>query len=256
MEPIRGPIASPPVPVRAYGESPDADALAPDLAALDLVYRTGARTDLTEDQRRDLQALEQDLHRLRDLGPDLETAQRLAGSHEEFAPTARALAAETAEIEDRVAQKVDLFPPDRDAGLGVLDTGQGLIADFRWMAEPGDALRQHGVEAVEYRMRSFLDYPDYEVTAEPLKGGRPTGHFLSVRVAAPGESERWWGEEMTLGRPGDEGYSSTEFVPTSMGDLELSGAQDGPSLGRWTAMDRALAAKVLNDLGVGWVIEG
>jgi hypothetical protein len=228
--------------------------LTPRLDTLKEFYQGKARDQLTSTQRRDLQSLEHDQARLKELQGELKAAAAWVSSGEateNVLSWIREVSQEKQAAETRTEEILKRHEPEAPVEPFMLwKSGDQIHVHLEYEEKNvSKELRDGGVSALTYSVSTELGVDDLRVQAVP-KGEGASLSYGKVRVST--QAEQWRGEEFTLGEESGD-YTQVEYNPLGRGSDDFYPSLNG-DVARWSNIDRAFAAQMMKDLGVSWPV--
>jgi hypothetical protein len=220
------------------------EALKGTLTQLQGIQQGVARSQLSSQEKTDLQQLEEGMRHLNDLK-----------FQAQFGPSSEAAAVER---ESQATQaRIDQICQDhhkRGSNLQIVTTPEGPIVDLGWQtAQVTPEMRDQGFIGVKYGVRSYTSRPEVEVSAAPIRAdGKGDWHYIKYRVSM-GDQDHWRGHEATVGtgKPSDT-IVQNSVTPMGRGSENVSFGVN-PGLDKLSDTQRVFLTQVLGDLGVGWL---
>ncbi|MBX3172021.1 MAG: hypothetical protein KF760_31730 [Candidatus Eremiobacteraeota bacterium] len=174
---------------------------------------TKARSQLTPGQKADLESLESDVGRIRQLFKEINANP----NDKEAVAKARA---EVAECQSRIGNTAGRY--QQPGALQVtFDKDGEVCTHLSWRNNDiSNDLKQQGYQGINYTMMSTIGKNDYQLTARPTDGyGQSDGTYVQYRVASD-DPKRWQGVAAVVGNA-QGGVNGYHACTTSADDPSL-----------------------------------
>lgn len=204
-----------------------------------------ARSQLTDEQKKDLGQLEKDMTRVRSLLKDMEARP----NDRMFMTKSQQELQQCYERVGTIAQRYQ----NADGNMRVIidNNNRGEVyTSLSWTKDKvTPEMEAQGFTGVAYNMMSSPGRSDYELSAVPLdKNGEPGAAYMKYRVAN-GDANNWQGVAAVVGGPqGETGFHACTMRPN---DNTLY-TQLKPDADKITDQQRALANQAMADIGGSW----